>query len=240
MTCYLCQDKGLSRGCPNCGKTIEMKSQITKPEVLTKVLSINAIPAYYKDNTWDSSILIDTHPNVSKDLINLYCKQLDSLYNIFKKGHLPRESAFILAPRGFGKRTLAYSCMTLALRNGFTTCPILDNTEIKRINILSGDRPEKNNFLSLPTLEELLTADVLFCTTDYDNFKVALRTFESIIDKRSRYGKVTFILSRYNLNDMSFFEGNNYRSLQNFTKFNNTLKYPIQISIGMKPDIKEQ
>lgn len=229
--CYRCKDRGEYGGCPECGKTISL-GQKGATVVTTELLEKHVIPVEYQSILWDKKILEGTHPlKIENPDFKIYCEQLTRIYNVFQQGELPAQSAIIIAERGMGKLTLAYTCMKHALSHGYTVCPVLDNTQIKRINELSSDNPKSYALYKQPRMEDLLYSDVLFMTVDKDRFSTALRTIESLIDKRARLGNSTIVLSRFGLDSMSQFEKrDSYQSLQESTRTFNNKKFPAIIT----------
>lgn len=227
MVCYACRDKGAVGGCSVCGKKISIcgKGATT---VTTELLQKSSIPAEYKDVVWDKELLMYTHPHKSdNEDFRIYCDQLTKIQNIFRNGELPQQSAIIIAERAMGKLTFAYICMRYALENGYTVCPILDNTQIKRIKSISSDNPRSYALYRQPTVEEIQYSDVLFITVDKDNYGSALRTIESVIDERARLSLSTFVISRFSLASMSQFEKKgSYETLQESTRRYNNKKFP--------------
>lgn len=227
--CRHCMDKGLPKGCPECGKTLtSVKSVLdVSPTQLEKI----SIPTEYVNAVWDTDKLKNTHPlALSDNMFINYCNELEKLVNIFTSGNIPKTSGIIIAKRGYGKKFLAYTCMKAALANGYTVCPMLDNTQLKRINQLSSENPTSWVLKYLPSIDEVTYSDVLFITVDIDNYKTALRTIESIIDKRARQSKPTFIISRYTPEEMSMYEKRgSYLTLLDPTGSNNNKKYPALI-----------
>lgn len=231
MKCSVCRDKGMIKGCISCGTVLSLGGK-GSTSVTTELLEKSCIPKEYKDIVWDKDLLIATHPTKSgNEDFNIYCNQLTKIQSIFSNGELPQQSAIIIAERGMAKLTLAYICMRYALENGFTVCPILDNTQIKRIKSLSSDNPKSYALYKQPTVEEIQYSDVLFITVDKDNYGSALRTIESVIDERARVSLPTFVITRFNLAMMSQFEKrDSYVSLQEPTRRFNNKKYPSIIT----------
>ena len=159
---------------------------------------------------------------------NIYCEQLTKIFNIFDNGSIPNQSVIVIAGRGMGKMTFAYTCMRQALEHGYSVCQVLDNTQLKRINILSADRPKNNYTYRLPSIDDVENSDVLFITVDIDNYSTALRTIESVMRKRMMIGKSTFVLSRFGLDAMSQFEKkDSYLTLMESRRKYNNRKYPV-------------
>lgn len=231
MICRTCEDKGLIGGCPVCHKVFN-SVKLKKVEVTTETLDSKSIPKDYLGVVWDKEKLIANHQMyIENTQFKFLINQLDRMTEIFKRGEIPNQSVIIIAPRSMSKVTFAFSCMQLAISNGYSVCPLLDNTQIKRINRLSSDNPTSWCLKNYPTIEEVLTADVLFMTVDNDNYATALRTIESIMEKRSRLDKATFVLTRYSLDKMSQFEKHDeYETLMDRTRSFNNKKYPIIIN----------
>lgn len=201
--CLTCRGNGLLNGCPSCGKTVSFDAPVTTVE--PAVLKSFAIPEYYQNLCWSKQILLDTHQDMrSKGSLERYAEQLTRIYEMFSRGEIPNKSFFVIAPKNMGKQTWAYCCLQEAIKHSHSVVPIIDNTQYKRLNIISSDRIS-SKFLKNQdyTIEDYNSADVMFMTVDPDNFQSSYRTIESVLSKRSRAGKATFILSRYTLEQMS-------------------------------------
>lgn len=231
--CFTCAGKGMKDGCPECGKTLE--EIVTKKFIASAsdgIAKAGAIPEEYINIAWDTNKLIQDKPDNVKnsDIFKRYVKQLEAVMQIFENGKIPNQSAIFIAPQQYGKRTFGYTCLKLAARNGFSIAPILDNTEIKRISVLSSDQYKSAYLYGKTPIEDIVTADVLFMTIDMDNFGTALRTVESLMDKRSRQGKSTFVLSRFTLEQMSLFDKDKtFKGLIEKTRQSNNKKFPAII-----------
>ena len=203
MNCLTCRDVGLLGGCPTCGKTAQFSTE--EREVPDEVLEDIAIPSFYKGNTWSKETLLQTHGDITaRAKFEHYATLLTKIHSIFSSGSIPEKSFMVVASPGMGKLTWAYSCMQEALKHGHSVVPIIDNTQFKRLNIISSDRMN-SKFLKTNkyTIEDYLNADVMFMTIDPDNFQSAYRTVSSVLNKRTRAGKPTFIISRYSLEQIS-------------------------------------
>lgn len=213
MKCITCRDVGIIGGCPSCGKTAQFSTE--SRTVSDDVLDAVAIPDYYKGNIWSRDTLIKTHPDVTaKTKLEHYATTLTRIHDIFSSGSIPNKSFMVMASPGMGKLTWAYSCMQEALKHGHIVVPIIDNTQFKRLSIISSDRMNSKFLKTLNyTIEDYLNADVMFMTVDPDNFQSAYRTISSLLNKRARAGKSTFILSRYSLEQISLVD-----YTQQFTK----------------------
>ena len=213
MHCLTCRDKGMLGGCPTCGKTAQFSTEAR--DVPDEVLDAVAIPEFYKGNVWSKQTLIDTHADVTaKTKLEQYASILTRIHQIFSSGSIPNKSFIVISSPGSGKLTWAYACMQEALRHGHSVVPIIDNTEFKRLSIISSDRMTSKFLKSQKySIEDYLAADVMFMTIDPDNFQTAYRTVSSVLNKRTRAGKPTFIISRFSLEQISLMD-----YTQQFTK----------------------
>lgn len=232
--CYVCGGKGTADGCPDCGKKFTDVTKIFSTIATDKMIKYADIPKAYVNMPWSTQQLIDTHPNIIyEDKFKRYYTQLEKILSIFAEGKIPNQSAIIIANRAMGKRIFAYNCLKLAAEHGFSICPILDNTEVKYISLKSATQPDSKYLFNHISLEKILFSDVLFLSVDYDNYSSALRTIESIMDKRARFDKPTFIISRYNLSKLSYYDRNDsYLTLFEDSRKVNNLKFPVIINGG--------
>lgn len=206
MECLYCRDKGMLGGCPNCGKTAQFSTE--EREVTEETLDNMAIPDFYQGNKWSKETFLSTHADVlAKAKLEQYANTLTRIHTIFSSGSIPNKSFMVIASPGMGKMTWAYSCMQEALKHGHSVVPIIDNTQFKRLNIISSDRMNSKYLKAQKyTIEDHTNADVVFLTIDPDNFQGAFRTVSSILNKRTRNNKQTFILSRYSLEQISLLD----------------------------------
>lgn len=207
MKCLQCRDKGMVGGCTVCGKILE-GLEFEVPAVTEQVKSNTDIPDFYKGNTWSKKVFLDSHKDsLAVSTLERYAELLTRIHNIFSSGKIPGKSFMIYASNGMGKLTWAYSCMQEALKHGYTVMPIIDNTQYKRLNIISSDRMTSKYLKQIPySIDEYNNADVVFITIDPDNFQGSYRTIESLLSKRTRLGKPTFILSRFSTAQMSLLD----------------------------------
>jgi hypothetical protein len=233
VICRTCEDRGLKNGCPTCGKVLGLQRKTVT--VTAEVLDSKNIPNEYLGVVWEAQKLKNNHQElIENNRFKYYVDQLTKMTEMFNSGKIPNQSAIIIAPRAMSKVTFAYSCMQLAMEHGYTVCPLLDNTQVKRINNLSADNPSNWITRGLPSIEEIITSDVLFLTVDMDNYATALRTIESVIEKRARCNKSTFIITRFPIERMCQFEKkNSYSSLFDRTRSFNNKKYPVIIDCNV-------
>lgn len=203
--CLTCRDQGLVGGCPSCGKELVVRK--VQVELTPDMINKAAIPDYYVGNRWSKQTLIDSHKDIlAVSVLEKYAETLDRMHRIFASGKIPDKSCIIISQHGMGKLVWAYSCMQEALKFNHSVVPILDNTQYKRLNLLSSDRMYSKALKQDYTIEDYNEADVMFMTIDPDNFQGSYRTVESILSKRSRAGKPTFVLSRYTIEQMSIID----------------------------------
>lgn len=233
MICYACRDNGIQGGCPSCGKEPEQACVVVE-EISEKVLDKFNVPTYYQGIIWSKATMLESHPNSQNDpVFKRYIDFMDKVHSIFNYGKIPGKSLLIISGHTMGKLTWAYSCMQKAIQYGHTVAPVIDNTQFKRLSIISSDRIsskylKKINF----TIEDYLYADIVFMTIDPDNFQGSYRTVDSLISKRSRNGKTTIILSRFSLEQMSILDYTDsanqliYRQLQDYAKYLTIIRGP--------------
>lgn len=208
MICLRCRGLGMIGGCPDCGKSRENQTQNIPEQLPDEVCESVCIPDYFKGIKWDKQIFLNSHKDeYAVSSLERYAEILTRMHNIFSSGNIPNKSCLITAHGGMGKLTWAYSCMQEALKHGHTVMPILDNTQYKRLNIISSDRISSRYLKQYSfTIDKYNNADVVFLTIDPDNFQGSFRTVESLISKRSRLGKQTFIISRFSSAQMSILD----------------------------------
>lgn len=214
--CFTCGGFGFEdKVCPECGheplnKTLDL-DKVKNVSEFVKKIDNTEIPAKYHGIFWSREVLerdnqdkLSQGANGASDkLFTWYCDQLQLINDVFANNRIPHKSAIIIAPAGYSKITFAYSCMQRALNAGFTVAPLLDTCEVKRALILACENPryQINKYLSY---EDYIYADVMFITVTKLYVKnEAYQVIEEILDRRSRKGLSTFILSRASLEDMS-------------------------------------
>ncbi len=215
--CFTCGGKGFSdRICPECKREpVQESINLDKAENVgefVKKINNTMIPSKYHGVFWRKETLeLDNAAKLSKyngidyddRLFIRYTDQLEKINAIFADNRIPHKSAIIIAPAGYSKITFAYSCMQRALNAGFTVAPLLDTGEVKRALILASEntRYKINGYLSY---DDYIMADVMFVTvTKLYTHNEAYQIIQELIDRRSRKGLSTFILSRFSLAEMS-------------------------------------
>ena len=207
--CFKCGGNGfVDKDCPECGRAARVKSMNLEfredADAFVTETGMRVIPDHYKGIVWSTEMLIGTKPDKEKDYRFLdFVKGLEKINSVFSKGVLSRQSAIIIAPAGYSKMTFAYSCMQRAIDNGFSVAPLLDTVEIKRLLTLAGDNP---NYKVCKTMsyDDYIMSDVLFATvTKLAAREWAFEVIQELIDRRARKGLSTFIISRYDLAEIS-------------------------------------
>lgn len=224
-------------GCPKCGK--ECGTRQVVQDVTPEVIQHMAIPEQYKDAYWNEEIIRADYEGLLQNYaFTSYVAKLSRVYDIFSKGGIPKQSLIVMAPRRFGKVTWAYSCMKQSVMHGYSVAPLLDNTQYLRLNVLCSERPNSRYIKKLGyQIEDVDFADVVFITVDKCNWAGAFRTLDALIDKRTRMGKPTFVISRFSLIEMSRADmfNDSVSGIVDTSRRNNTIKYPSFIECAAKP-----
>lgn len=178
MLCYVCRGGFEDKVCTECGS--QPKRSLNSIEVLESDL----IPSYYKGKLWEKEILkTDNMDKIDNALFIKYYSVMEKITSDFSCGKIPQYSTFIVSTKKMSKTLFAYSCMQLALSNGFTVAPLLNTNQIdmKAEYMLSDFL-----VLSIPN----------FFDDRINSWKVIL----DVLDIRARLDLPTFIISNYSLN----------------------------------------
>jgi hypothetical protein len=205
--CFSCGNMGKKGSpCPECGKqsdSLVLETEVTQDvsNILPELESL-VIPNYYWGVSWNSSLLWQDHQDKSNDIsFQKFVGSVERLHTIFVNNRLPTSSIIIASKPRFSKTVLAYSCIQYALKSGYSVSPILDTAEVKRLIVLASENP-KYKPMGIE-YEQYVNSDVVFITVQKDEYRrFCSQTILSIIDKRSRRGKSTIILSSYRLDDL--------------------------------------
>lgn len=233
--CFVCGGNGFSaKTCPSCGRKPN-KSSLNfefREDTEKFVQQINAfgIPDVYRGVVWDKDILLKNKRNKANDYsFQRFVAQLDKINTMFSSGLLPGKSAIIIAPAGYSKTLFAYSCMQHAVDHDFTIAPMLDTVELKRLLVLAAENPTYKLYGKI-SYDDYIMSDVLFVTvTKLKQHEWAYETIQEILDRRSRKGLSTFVISRYNLAEMSRRDySNQFDALATATR-DSTYKYPAVV-----------
>jgi hypothetical protein len=234
--CFLCGGIGLDDSeCPSCGRKPK-KSGISfedaqNSERFVEKIDRFGVPGPYRGVFWSADVLRKQFPDLDGDLaFQRFVNQLDKVHDVFAKGLLSSKSAIIIAPAGFSKEIFAYSCMQLALDKGLSVAPYLDTVELKRLLVLSGESPGYRLFDKI-SYDDYVMSDVCFITvTKLPQREWAYNIIQELIDRRSRKGFSTFVISRYSLNEISRRDKSNQFGVISTADSHDTLKYPSVIS----------
>lgn len=233
--CFVCGGNGFNdKDCPSCNKIANNKSlnldlREDTTEFVAKIDSFG-IPGKYRGIVWDAEMLKNTKQGKLNDHNFLrFAEQLQKINNLFVKGLLSPKSAIIIAPAGYSKMTFAYSCMQRALDNGFSVAPLLDTIELKRLLVLASENPIYKLYNTI-SYDEYLMSDVMFVTvTKMKQRSWAYEVIQEILDRRTRKGLSTFIISRYNLAEMSQRDYSNQFDALASAVSEDSFKYPAVI-----------
>lgn len=233
MKCFTCGDVGLVGGCPACGKTLGEEVKETTSFFTEEAYHELHIPDNYKGIEWSKRKLQVAHPEMSNNAsFARYCDTLEKVLEEFKYGRIPDQSALIIANKGFSKEIWAYTCMRYAQNAGYSVVPYLDTSELKFINIATSTGLYNKELKSYPSMMEIMESDVMFVTVDCDNYGTALRTLDSLLSKRARRSKSTFIVSRASVRQMCWYESTqNYMAYLEPTRSIDNRRYPVIVSL---------
>lgn len=237
--CFECGGYGKEGdGCPKCGKKSRNSLdvvQMKNPKAFIKKCQWNLIPEEYIGVEWDKHCLLVYHEKYEHDVnFKRFLEQCEKFQSIFKNGKLVNKSVLFYAPPSFGKDFLAFSCMQLASNAGLKVAPFLDTADVKRLLILSAERPDYK-VLGRIDYDEYITSDVVFVSVTKTRYVAeAYETLLELLSKRSRLGLPTYILSEYSLEDLSNSNPNkfNRNKFINVSIHVNELKYPAVIGFN--------
>jgi hypothetical protein len=233
--CFVCGGKGFpDKECPSCGLkptkgTLNLEHKENVQEFVERIDSFG-VPAQYRGVTWNADTLKRSKRDKANDLMfQKYVEQLEKVNDFFVRGVLSPKSAIIIAPAGYSKMVFAFSCMQRALDNGFTVAPFLDSVELKRALILAGENPSYKINKKV-SYEDYVLADVCFVTvTKMKAHEWAFEVIEELLDRRSRKGLSTFIISRFGLNEISRRDYSNQFDVISTAFSKDAMKYPAII-----------
>lgn len=235
--CVKCGNEGFAdRACPECGfDRSKLNLVIKDPDEIKAFINDmerTAIPKQYQGVEWEKSKLIESHQLLANDIKFMkYAEQLEKIHKIFALGTVPSKSAIIIAPPKFSKETWAFSCMQQALLRGLKVARLLDTVEAKRVAVLASENP-KYKLYNEVLYDDYLDSDVLFLTITKTQYKTdAGHIIMELLDRRSRLGRPTFIISRYQLKELVWKEKwEEFESIIDYNNTENSIKYPAIIS----------
>ena len=207
--CFTCGNVGfVDKACPTCGRrpkigSFNFEHREDSQEFVSKIDAFG-VPDNYRGICWSKEQLMHYKSNLAEDYNFLkYAEQLEKVHGIFASGMVSPKSAIIIAPASFSKMTFAFSCMQYALDAGMSVAPLLDTIELKRLLVLAAENPSYRLFGKI-TYDAYIMSDVCFVTvTKLKQREYAFETIQEIIDRRTRKGLGTIILSRFGLSEIS-------------------------------------
>lgn len=199
----MCRDKGKIGGCPRCGRELNL-TENTDSQVPAQDIKLLGIPKYYVSNKWDPAILVNDHGAYCDDVdFNKYVDNLNICYHDLSAGKLPKISALISSPVGYGKTTWAYNCMLQAKANNFTVAPLVDTAQIRRLLLIATERPEWHNTINGFSYNEFINSDfMIVCISTGPEYVYAYETIVNLVNIRSRNDKATLFLSNYSIREL--------------------------------------
>lgn len=234
--CFVCGGYGFfDKECPSCQKPprnagVDFSDTAQTEKFVEKIDRFN-VPGQYRGVFWSADILKKHNRDKDDDFaFQRFVEQLQKIHNVFASGMLSGKSAIIIAPAGFSKEVFAYSCMQFAIQHGLSVAPFLDTVELKRLLVLSGELPSYKLFNKI-TYDEYVMSDVCFVTvTKLPQREWAYNVIQELIDRRSRKGLSTFIISRYGLSEISRRDRSNQFGVISTAESADNLKYPAVVS----------
>lgn len=235
--CFVCggqyDERFIDKPCPECGKQYKKSANVmieVKPsEEFVASLKELAVPDFYHGKIWNKErIKKDNQDIIGDKSFERYIQQLDRIHNIFMEGRLPNKSGIIIAPPRMSKVTWAYSCMQQALKHNYSVAWLLDTVEVKRLLVLAGDNPRYKLYDKV-NYDEYIMSDVCFITVTKTEYRYdSYSTILEVIDRRARKGLSTFIISRYDLKQLSRRDyDRHFSAIKDFNGHDNDQKYPV-------------
>lgn len=237
--CYACGNLGFpDKSCPVCGREPTRKSmnfEFQDNDKFVDKIDVYGVPPMYRGVIWDGNILLHDKPELANNQSFLrFIRNLDKVNAIFDKGILTKQSAIVIAPAGFSKMTFAYSCIQRALDKGFSVAPLLDTVELKRLIFLASENPKYKLYKKID-YDEYVTSDVCFVTvTKSQQHAWAYEIIQEILDLRARKGLGTFVISRFDLSEISQKDRSNSFDALALTDTHDDYKYPAIIRYTKK------
>jgi len=218
--CHTCGGFGREGGCPKCGLTPRTS---TVSKVSTMSIPADVIPIPYQGKLWEK-------PENSEDSLKFqgFDEDLEKVLRMFLEGVIPRFSMFISSPPKYGKHKFAYSCMQTALAQQFSVAPLMLTSDWQRLYKVSQINPMYKMFGKYQW-DKLITMDVVFIAVDHsdDRFDV-VRLIKDILDARAGFGRPTFFISDYKLEELvPQWGGDIYSMIYNPDSDRDFNRYPV-------------
>lgn len=225
----------MDKACPECGRQPRVQSfnfeeRENVQEFVTKIDAFG-VPDNYRGVCWNKDALMKYKSELQNDFaFKRFVDQLEKIHGIFSNGDISPKSAIIIAPADFSKMTFAFSCMQHALDHNLSVAPLLDTIELKRLLVLAAENPKYKLFRKV-TYDDYIMSDVCFVTvTKLQQHEYAYEIIQEIMDRRTRKGLSTFVLSRYDLQEISRRDYANQFEAITSTTSQDTYKYPAVIT----------
>lgn len=233
--CFKCGGKGFTdKVCSSCGKEpIKLYIDLNESNTDAFVEKIDefGVPGKYRGVFWNAEILKKSFRSLENDrMFQRYVDQLDKINRVFAEGVLSSKSAIIIAPAGYSKMTFAYSCMQRALDAGLSVAPFLDTCELKRLLVLSSENPNYKLFGKV-SYDDYVMADVCFVTVSkLPVHEWAYNVIQELLDRRTRKGLSTFVISRFSLEEISKRDRSNQFGVLQTAVSQDDYKYPAVVA----------
>lgn len=203
-TCPSCGGMSKSNSkCPVCESGGAVEKIVMKQEVELETAEKLFIPNYYVGKVFNPDEIRRSHPSLNgvKEFED-YLGMLSLITDQMNRKSLQLSSLFISAPGGFGKEHFAYSLLQIAVTNGLTVFPYFDLGEVGRLLNAYEERNYRDSIIKDTKFTDVDLANAQVCilkvphSNNLESYKIAMK----VIDRRSRRGLSTIIMSRYNYN----------------------------------------
>lgn len=238
--CFVCGNRGFpEKECPSCRraptrKSLNFEFNDDNSGFVSKI-DCFGIPSMYRGIIWNADVLRHDKPELQNDSVfERFVGNLEKINSLFDSGVLTSKSAIIIAPAGFSKMIFAYSCMQRALEKGFSVAPLIDTVELKRLVYLASENPKYRLYKKID-YDEYVMSDVCFVTVTKSHQRSwAYEIIQEILDLRSRKGLGTFIISRYELSEITQHDYSNSFDALAAVDTHDDFKYPAIIKYTRK------
>lgn len=202
--CYYCGETGPLPGedpCPKCGRKpqdlnvgVLAEEDVKTYEGVLKKLNIApeymavqwSREAFWRNNNFRRNLALER-----------FVEDLGLIHDHYAQGKLFPSSTMVVAPKTFSKVTWASSCMSFAIKHGFTVAPLLTTLEVNRLIQLSCGHNLDYKILGVG-YEEYMTADVVFVTVSKtDARRHASSIITELLSTRGARGLATHIISEF-------------------------------------------
>lgn len=237
--CFVCGNAGFpDQVCPSCGRAPTKKSmnfEFKDNTEFVKRIDLYGVPPAYRGIIWDSDVLRRDKKELCNDYaFDRFVKNLEKINSLFDSGLLTNKSAIIIAPAGYSKMTFSYSCIQRALNSGFSVAPMLDTVELKRLLFLASEKPQYKLYGKID-YDSYIMSDICFVTVTKSQQRAwAYEIIQELLDLRARKGLGTFILSRFEISEISQRDKSNSFDALAASNTHDDYKYPAIIRYSKK------